>query len=393
VKRDVAVVSAHRKLSELLGAALAQMRNHRKQLAAIPIAALAICAIGLPRLKWADDLSALQPPNAALMAEDEAVRAQVSHMDPGRLVIATGATEEAALASNDRVYARLLEAKQRGALEDFRSLHAILYSADLQDRNEAQLQAAPRLAERTLAVLQNAGFRPEGFQGFSRALAAPAPAPLTLKELTDSSLGDLVLPFLVQLDNQVGILTFLRGVQDPDALTRAVAGIEGARYFDQGGFLASAYGRYRTRAEQLICGGIVFVFAMLFAYYRKIGPTLAAGAPGVLASITALALLGLFGVHPNLLHVVSLLLVVSVGEDYAIFLVASATSARELKASAMSVALCCLCGILSFGLLALSEIPALRAIGLTTSLGILLSLLLAPTALLLLPRKDSELAP
>jgi predicted exporter len=186
---------------------------------------------------------------------------------------------------------------------------------------------------------------------------------------------------------QVGILTLVRGVRDPAALERALSGLEGVRAFDQGRFLNAAYGRYRTRALELIGAGMIFVFAMLFAAYRSGKLMLVAGLPAVLAAATALAVLGLFGVEANLLHVVSLLLVLGIGEDYAIFLVAGAVDAGELKASAMSVVLCCLSGVLSFGLLGLSEIPALRAIGLTCGLGILLSLVLAPTALVLVGRE------
>jgi predicted exporter len=43
--------------------------------------------------------------------------------------------------------------------------------------------------------------------------------------------------------------------------------------------------------------------------------------------------------------------------------------------------------VLSFGLLGLSEIPALRAIGVTCGLGISLSLVLAPAALVLAGRE------
>ena len=311
-------------------------------------------------------------------------------MDTGRFVIAMGATEEAALQANDRVFAALADARTRGLLEDFRSLHTLLFSAELQRRNQEQLAQAPQLLARTAAALEKEGFRAEGFHGFARALSDAPPEPLVASAIADSSLGDLIAPFRVRLGDEFAILTFLRGVRDPAALSAAIAPLSGVRYFDQGAFLSSAYGNYRARATQLIEGGLLFVFAMLFAYYRRTGPSLAAGVPGVLAAITALALLGLFGIHANLLHVVSLLLVVSVGEDYAIFLVASADRANELEASAMSVALCCLCGMLSFGLLALSEIPALRAIGLTTTLGILLSLVLAPTALLLLPRTEAR---
>jgi predicted exporter len=48
--------------------------------------------------------------------------------------------------------------------------------------------------------------------------------------------------------------------------------------------------------------------------------------------------------------------------------------------------------VLSFGTLAISSQPPLRAIGLTTGIGILLALLLAPVSLLLL-RLEPKAAP
>ena len=46
--------------------------------------------------------------------------------------------------------------------------------------------------------------------------------------------------------------------------------------------------------------------------------------------------------------------------------------------------------MLSFGLLAMSANPALRALGLVAGIGVLLSLLLAPTAWLLLGLREDE---
>jgi len=377
-----AAVPLHRALGDGLFHVLEAMRRKRALLAVLPAAAVAVCAAGLPRLRWADDLSAIQRPDPALLAEDEQVRARVSRMDAGRFVIATGSIEAAALARNDLVHARLLAARKAGLLADFRSLHDLVFSEDLQRRNFAALTASPRLFERTAAAFEAEGFQREQFDGFRRALQSP-PEPLMLSEVLDSPLGDLVRPFRVQMAGQVGILSLVRGVRDPAALSRALAGVEGVHSFDQGTFLSSAYGRYRTRAMELIGAGLVFVFALLFAAYRNARSTLVAGLPAVLAATTTLAVLALVGVETNLLHVVSLLLVIGIGEDYAIFLVAGAGDPGELKASAMSVLLCCLSGMLSFGLLGLSRIPALRAIGITCSLGILLSLVLAPTALVL----------
>ncbi|HXN83620.1 MAG TPA: MMPL family transporter [Myxococcales bacterium] len=387
VPRTPAVVPLHRALADGLGRLLEAMRRKRALLAVLPAAAAVVCAAGLPRLRWADDLSAIQRPNPALLAEDERVRARVSRMDSGRFIIATGPTEATALSRNDLVHGRLIAARSEGLVADFRSLHDLVFSEELQRRNLMALAAAPQLFERTAAALEAEGFQPEAFGGFERALAGVPPPPLALSEVLSSPLGDLASPFRVQMAGQVGILTLVRGVRDPTALERALAGLEGVRLFDQGSFLAAAYGRYRTRVQQMIGAGMVFVFAMLFAAYRSAKLTLATGVPAVLAAATTLALLALLGVETNLLHVVALLLVLGIGEDYAIFLVGGAVDPAELKASAMSVVLCCLSGVLSFGLLGFSEIPALRTIGVTCGLGILLSLVLAPTALVLVGRE------
>jgi predicted exporter len=46
----------------------------------------------------------------------------------------------------------------------------------------------------------------------------------------------------------------------------------------------------------------------------------------------------------------------------------------------LSLLLCCLTTVFCFGALALSAHPALRAVGVTTGLGVALSFLLAPVA-------------
>lgn len=54
----------------------------------------------------------------------------------------------------------------------------------------------------------------------------------------------------------------------------------------------------------------------------------------------------------------------------------------------MALVLACLSTVLGFGLLALSSNPALRSLGLTAGVGVLLSLLLAPTVLVLTRQKE-----
>jgi predicted exporter len=93
------------------------------------------------------------------------------------------------------------------------------------------------------------------------------------------------------------------------------------------------------------------------------------------------------------MHLVACLLVLSMGEDYAVFLLESRESPRQIATTFVGLLLACVTTVLSFGLLALSSHPALRALGIVTSLGVLLSLVLAPLALSIAPRAPRPVAP
>ena len=73
------------------------------------------------------------------------------------------------------------------------------------------------------------------------------------------------------------------------------------------------------------------------------------------------------------------------GEDYGVFLVDAVRTGGEeaTPAAMMSIGLACLSTVLSFGLLGLSAVPALRAMGQTVALGDVLSLVFSPIAAVL----------
>ena len=157
--------------------------------------------------------------------------------------------------------------------------------------------------------------------------------------------------------------------------------------------MAETYGGYRERTLALVLFGLLAVFLMVAARYRTVGLTLAAFLPAVLSGAATLGVLGLLGVEATLLNVVALLLVLSMGVDYGVFLAESAGDPEHLEATLLSLVIACISTVLAFGLLAMSGMPALRAIGLTVGIGILLSLLLAPGTLLLTARTTTGSVP
>jgi predicted exporter len=88
--------------------------------------------------------------------------------------------------------------------------------------------------------------------------------------------------------------------------------------------------------------------------------------------------LSFLGRELSLLHVLSLVLVLSIGVDYSVFLVESRNEPARAGTTLTSLLAAWLTTLGSFGLLALSQAPALRAIGETIALGVTFSLILAP---------------
>ncbi|MCP4004226.1 MAG: MMPL family transporter [bacterium] len=371
-------------VSQLLARLLAGMRERRLALVLLLLGAVAVTAVGLPHVSMQDDVFALglSPPEGWL-AEDAGVRGRVAQMDPGRFVVSIAESEQDALRLNDAAYERLVSAREAGEITGFRSLHVFLPSVSLQERNRGVLADMPELPRQMLSALSAEGFRPDAFEGFTRALADHSTPPLRFADLVASSLASSVAAFRVDLGERVALLTFLQGVSDPAALGARLADLDGVHYFDQRRFLAQIYGRYRERTSVLIAVGLAAVVALLFARYRSIGIAVATALPAVLAAALTLALLGIAGIPISLLHLLGLLLVLSIGVDYAIFLVASDASGPGRAAALLSLCAACLSTCLAFGLLAASSFPALRALGLSTAIGVPLSLVLAPAVLLL----------
>jgi predicted exporter len=384
---DPKPVALQRRLAVLAGALLGKMQARRGLLYVLPIAALIAIALAVPRIEFVDDVSALTETDAELLAEDEAVRALVSRMDAGRMIVAIGDDDEQALRKNDEVHERLLEARSVGELESFRSLHDLIWSRELQTQNLAAYGDPETFRARLDAAFVEQGFRPGVFGPFIEALArtqaGQGAAPLDLPTLLESPLGEAAGSMRVELDGQVGILSLVRGVEDPEAVRARLQDLDDVHLFDQRALLAEIYAGHRKQTLDLVGVGLIAVLLIVFLRYRRVSLALAAFLPALLAAGTTVAILVLAGFALNLLHVVSLLLVLSMGVDYGVFLVESRTHPQEVAATVLSLLACCVSTVLAFGLLAMSSNPALRAIGLTTGLGVLASLVLAPTSLIL----------
>jgi predicted exporter len=378
-----------RRLAASLEAVLARGRRRALVLAAPLVVIVALAVAGMPRMTWSDGFGQLRRMDPALEREDERVRQEVARYEQRRVVLALGADEERALRVNDAAAAALEGAAERGVLGGFRGIATLLPSAERQAAVAAAVRSEPELWPRMRAALEAEGFDVAAFEPFRAALLErDAPGPLRFADLEASALAPLVRPFRVHLGDQVGFVSFLHELRDERALRESLAGIPGARLIDVEAVLSGAYARYRSDMLALLLAGWGAVVAIVALRHRKLRPLLVACLPALLATTGTIGIVSLLGMQLDLLCLMALLMVASMGNDYGVLLAEPRSSPPARQATLLAVFLAGTTTLLGLGLLASSAQPALFEIGVTAGLGMLLCLVSAPSiAALLLPRE------
>jgi predicted exporter len=336
--------------------------------------------LGLPRVRFDDSLSALRDQAPALQAEDARVQARLGRSARGRVVVALGDDDERALQGSERVLARLTSAAQRGQVEGLRSVSTLLPSQQTQAAERARLRDDPTFLPRLDAALEKQGFVASAFAPFRAALAEPAPL-LTPARLMGTPLAAAWLaPFRAQLKGKVAYLTSLEAASELD-VPGLLAGLPDVFYVDQEALFSAAYRSFRTRTLSMVLLGLGLVLVTLLLRYRSLHNALLGMLPAVLGAGAALGVEALRGVPATLMHVIGVLLVLSMGVDYGIYVLESRSSVEEGVTTLGSVLLAALTTVLSFGLLGVSHNPALSAIGCTVGFGLLFTVLASPVVL------------
>lgn len=374
-----------RKPARARNSLLRLLARHRLLSALLLILPGVLLAAGLPMLKFQDGVAALRTSTPALDAENARVQARLGRgTSAGRVVVALGTDDEQALQRSEQVAERLARIPEALNGEP-RSVTQLLPSVRTQSARRDRLAGDPTFAGRLEQVLRDEEFVPEAFVGLYEDLARP-PELVRPRSLLTSKLGDLIAPFRVQMAGQVAYLTPV-GTQHPEQVAAALAGLAGVHFVDQEALFSAAYGRFRERALGLLSWGVLLVLATLFVRYRRLGLSLLGMLPSLLGASAALGTLGLLGVPVSFMNVIAVLLVLSMGVDYGIYALEARDDDTEAAATLGSVLLASLTTVLSFGLLGISDNPALASIGLTVALGLLFCVLASPVVLVFARRR------
>ena len=203
-----------------------------------------------------------------------------------------------------------------------------------------------------------------------------------MASLRGTALAPIAAALLVQAaDGHVTALLPLMHppARDGDAVQAAVEGalrgLDHVHVLGIGEELRRLYRHYLGEAQAQALVGAFGVVLLMAWWLRSLPRLLAVCKPLLLAVLLTMAGFALIGVPLGILHLVGLLLVVAVGSNYSLFMDWLRHQASTDEDTLASLLLANITIVLSFGLIALSQIPALSAIGRVVAPGALLALL------------------
>ena len=177
-------------------------------------------------------------------------------------------------------------------------------------------------------------------------------------------------------DGGVAALVSLQGLNNPALLQIQARDLPGVELVDRLGELNSVFAATQISAAELKLASCVLIVLVLILPFG-LGGALRIVALPLLAALCSLASLGWLGQPLTLFSLFGLLLVTAISVDYAILMREQVGGAAV---SLLGTLLAALTTWLSFGLLAVSSTPAVSNFGLSVSLGLAFSFMLAPWA-------------
>ena len=342
----------------------------------ILLAAISLLFIATQREHlWDNDLANLSPVDEESRRLDGELRREMGAADARYLLVVSGATKEAALRASEDLLPKLDTWVAEKTIAGFDLAARYLPSEATQKNRQNALPQASELTANLQAALSSLPFQPGLFQPFLDDVARAKSQPLLSEAaLAGGGLDLKVRAMLFAHQDQWVALIPLRNVNDPVLLEREVKKLNrpAVTFFDLKAGSNQIINSYRGENLKLSGLGLAAIYVLLVIGLRSGSQALRVMVPAVFAVMVTVSLLALMGEKLSVFHMASLLLVVGIGLNYALFF--NSLNRDDDGSTIFSLLVCNLTTLASFGVLYFSETPVLHGIGITVSLGAFLSL-------------------
>jgi len=343
---------------------------------------------------WEQDIANLSPISPEQKERDQVFRNELGVPDVRDLIVVEGSSEEEALQRSEALALALDPLVRNGELAGYELAARYLPSRKTQQARQVALPDHETLERNLTYAMKGLPFKPGLFQPFLDAVGkAKTQEPVDIQMFRGSALGIKLDSLLFKHEGRWAAVVPLRGVTDRQKFRELLTpwGTQQITYLDLKEESNRMVSLYRNETLRLLGWGVLAIGLVLLAGLRAPVTVLRVMLPIGSAIVVVAASLHALGERFSLFHIASFLLVIGLGLDYALFFNRRDGTQVERGRTVYGLVVCSTTTIVVFGVLALSQIPVLRAIGLTTALGSLACLAFA-ALLAELPEKPTHLA-
>ena len=329
---------------------------------------------------WETDIAQLSPISEEQKNIDRTLRESLGAPDTRDLIVITAPTSQQVLEVSETLIPILDKSIQNGRLKGYDLAAKYLPSIRTQNTRQKDLPDYATLQDRLHQALVGLPFAEGIFAPFIQAVHRSRQLPvLDLSHLQGMQLGAKIEPLLFTQDNDWIGLVLLQGVTTREFLRSGnlLPPKEQVQisYIDLKQESNKLLTHNRDKILSLVGWGALGIIIILWIGLGSFRGATQVFLPMCGGVVIAVSFLLVFGYRLSVFHIACLLLVVGIGLDYALFYNRNPRNPQEFARTLFSILVCCGTTICGFGILAFSETPVLKAIGLTVFFGALACLL------------------
>ncbi|HSN04954.1 MAG TPA: MMPL family transporter [Nitrospira sp.] len=329
---------------------------------------------------WEEDLAKVSPASEGQKRLDQELRGAMGAPDMRDLLVIEAPTEEDLLRQSERVMPKLDGLRDAGLVAGYELVSRYVPSRLVQQQRQQALPDRAVLERRLGEAARGLPFAPGLFEPFLAGVeTARTQPPVNRDSFQGTPLGLKIGALMMEHHGRWLAVAPLRGVVDRQGVTATVAGWgePAVTYVDLKAESNRLMMEYRDRTVQLLWWGALAITVALGIGLKSLPQLWRVLVPIVAGLIVVVGIVNVSGESMSLFHVATLLLVIGLGLDYALFFNRAEDQGEERHRTVFGLLVCSTTTILVFGALAFSTIPVLHAIGMTAACGSLCCLLFA----------------
>lgn len=332
---------------------------------------IAFCVGGLMQLQSKNDIRQWVGAPQHLTDEAQTIARITGYQPTSQFFLVRAANQEQLLERQAALSERLQQLVNLDKLQGYLALDQLVSAPSQQQQVRESLNKLPSFWQPLLDL----GVPVAALQNELQQLQT-----LPAEDIDAALAGPLGEPYrtlwLGPIEDGVAAMTSLQGLNNPSLLRVQALDLPGVVLVDRLGDLNTVFAATQISAAELKLASCVLIVLVLMLPFGLTGALRIVALP-LLAALCSLASLGWLGQPLTLFSLFGLLLVTAISVDYAILMREQVGGAAV---SLLGTLLAAVTTWLSFGLLAVSSTPAVSNFGLSVSLGLAFSFMLAPWA-------------